>query len=247
MILTCPECGTRYQADAAKFAPPGRKVRCAKCAHVWHQEAPPPEPEPGLEPEPVAPPPEPERYVPPPPTPVIPRREAYAPLPAPVVSAPAEPEAAPRPRRRWGAALALTLGWLVLVGAVLLIGWSAVAYRQQVAEIWPQAASLYAPLGLQVNARGIQFSDVASHREMEDGQFVLAITGRIENVSGREVAVPPVRVTLYGADERELYHWSFTPKVATLHAGQKVPFLTRVSNPPEGAKHLELRFAGPGT
>src|SRR5208283_2661005 len=45
MILTCPECSTRYQTDAALFAPPGRKVKCAKCAHVWLQAAPPPEPE----------------------------------------------------------------------------------------------------------------------------------------------------------------------------------------------------------
>ena len=37
MILTCPACGTRYQADEAKFPPDGRMVRCAKCSHVWHQ------------------------------------------------------------------------------------------------------------------------------------------------------------------------------------------------------------------
>ena len=38
MILTCPACGTRYQADEAKFPPDGRMVRCAKCSHVWHQQ-----------------------------------------------------------------------------------------------------------------------------------------------------------------------------------------------------------------
>lgn len=43
MILTCPECQTRYQADAAQFPPDGRKVRCAKCGHVWHEAAPTPE------------------------------------------------------------------------------------------------------------------------------------------------------------------------------------------------------------
>src|SRR5215467_14304650 len=48
MILTCPNCSTRYQADATKFPLAGRKVRCAKCAHVWHQLPPPPEPEPEL-------------------------------------------------------------------------------------------------------------------------------------------------------------------------------------------------------
>ncbi|MBI1330733.1 MAG: DUF3426 domain-containing protein [Alphaproteobacteria bacterium] len=239
MILTCPQCDTRYTADASKFAPPGRKVRCAKCGHIWHQVAEPEAPEPAFDaPEPAPPAPQPAT-----PPPVIPRREAYQP-PRPV-QAPVEQdhEEAPRPRRRWLAGAAVGIGWMVLAGAILLIGWSAISFRQQVAEIWPQAASLYAPLGLQVNARGIQFSQVASHREMEDGQFVLAITGRIENITNREVAVPNVVVTLYGADERELYHWSFAPSVSTLAPGKKIPFLTRVSSPPPGAKHLELRFA----
>jgi len=40
MILACPECRTRYQTDALNFPPAGRKVRCAKCGHIWHQQAP---------------------------------------------------------------------------------------------------------------------------------------------------------------------------------------------------------------
>lgn len=40
MIITCPSCSTRYPVDAASFAPAGRKVRCAKCGHHWHQGPP---------------------------------------------------------------------------------------------------------------------------------------------------------------------------------------------------------------
>ncbi|MGH7095153.1 MAG: zinc-ribbon domain-containing protein, partial [Stellaceae bacterium] len=36
MIVTCPECATRYRvADDALDAPHGRRVRCARCGHVW--------------------------------------------------------------------------------------------------------------------------------------------------------------------------------------------------------------------
>src|SRR5512135_1482906 len=49
MILTCPQCATRYQVDADKFPPAGRNVRCAKCGHVWHQLGPAPEPDPDAE------------------------------------------------------------------------------------------------------------------------------------------------------------------------------------------------------
>src|SRR5438552_9436523 len=44
MIITCPQCETRYTADAASFPASGRRVRCSKCGHVWHQAAPEPEP-----------------------------------------------------------------------------------------------------------------------------------------------------------------------------------------------------------
>lgn len=40
MIITCPSCSSRYPVDAASFAPSGRKVRCAKCGHSWHQSPP---------------------------------------------------------------------------------------------------------------------------------------------------------------------------------------------------------------
>ena len=40
MIITCPSCSTRYPVDASSFAPSGRRVRCAKCGHSWHQGPP---------------------------------------------------------------------------------------------------------------------------------------------------------------------------------------------------------------
>src|SRR5579864_4151596 len=44
MILTCPNCATRYTVDDAKFPAAGRKVRCAKCTNVWFQPGPGAEP-----------------------------------------------------------------------------------------------------------------------------------------------------------------------------------------------------------
>ena len=44
MIITCPNCSTRYSLPQDKIKPGGQKVRCAKCGTVWHQA--PDEPEP---------------------------------------------------------------------------------------------------------------------------------------------------------------------------------------------------------
>jgi predicted Zn finger-like uncharacterized protein len=35
MIVSCPACQTQFNVDPALLGPDGRKVRCAKCAHVW--------------------------------------------------------------------------------------------------------------------------------------------------------------------------------------------------------------------
>ena len=40
MILTCPECKSRYVVNPAALMPRGRTVRCAKCSHSWFEEKP---------------------------------------------------------------------------------------------------------------------------------------------------------------------------------------------------------------
>jgi predicted Zn finger-like uncharacterized protein len=255
MILTCPECSTRYQAKDAAFLPSGRRVRCAKCGHSWHQDPPvaeaeaetlpPPQPE-APAPEPV-PEPAPEAAREPGPSsepqaqpePAGPGADVP---PAEAGTETAEPVAAKPNQMK--EQLALAGGWIGLVAVVLVIGWAAVSYREQVATLWPQSATFYSTLGLPVNARGISFADVRYRREIEDKEAVLAVTGTLVNLTDRELAVPPIRVTLTGEDGHELYHWSFAPDVSVLRAGQRAGFRTRLSSPPAAVRHLTLQFAG---
>jgi len=242
MILTCPACATRYQADEAKFPPDGRQVRCAKCGNVWHQPGPVPEAAPlaAAAPEPaIADPTEPEGGSVRPDS--VSRTRAG-------MAASASVPAPPRPRLALLPMLGVALGWFALIVGVLLIGLSAVRYREYVAVIWPQSAGVYSKLGMAVNTHGIDFVHVNYRRESEDGQMVLAVTGQIVNNGPRELPVPQsVRVTLSDAGKHELYHWNFTPGAITLRPGQSIPFLTRLSSPPASARHLEVRFAPPGT
>jgi predicted Zn finger-like uncharacterized protein len=238
MILTCPQCATRYQVDGTKFPAAGRNVRCAKCAHVWHQLGPAPEPDPEAEivvEEPAPPPaPEPARIM------------AFAPShESTVVAAPEEP-AAPRSASPWLGRAAIAGGWIVLIGLVVTIGWAAVSFRNAIATWLPQTSSVYAAAGLPVSSRGVDFADVGRALETEDGQQVLAVTGRIVNHSDRELSVPLVRVALIDADRHELYHWTFVPPIATLQPGAAEKFRTRLSSPPAATHDIEVRFAKPG-
>lgn len=38
MILTCPNCETRFSIDEKVLQPNGRRVKCTDCAHIWFQE-----------------------------------------------------------------------------------------------------------------------------------------------------------------------------------------------------------------
>lgn len=249
MILTCPQCATQYRVDAAKFPAGGRTVRCAKCGDSWHQDAPATEAAPAPAPQPV-PAPEPAPIfaaAAPEPDAVVPRRAAFV-APEPVADRMTEhPDEAPEAARtgsRWAARLGLGLGWLALVGAILIIGFAALTWREQVVHAWPRSASLYAALGMKVNAVGIGFVDVTHHQETEDGQAVLAIKGKLVNLSAHKVAVPAIEVTLTDSERHEVLRKSFAPGVAQLEPGQIAEFLARLSSPPAAARHMELRFAG---
>lgn len=225
MILTCPECQTRYRADAAQFPADGRKVRCAKCGQVWQQSPPEPEPEP---------------------VPAVSMAGGAA-IPAGFAPGQAsasvdmhQPIAMERPLAD---RLGILAGWLALGAMVFLIGWTGFRFREEIATLWPQSSSLFATFGVAVNARGIAIDDWSYHREMENGQPVMVVTGKLVNRSAHELTVPAVMVTLTDDDEHELYHWTFKPPQPILEPGQSLGFSSRLPNPPSAARHLQLRFA----
>src|SRR4030095_5492650 len=126
------------------------------------------------------------------------------------------------------------------------IGWAAVQYRQTIVELWPGVAPLYDVLGLPVEAQGIALTDIAYQHEVEDGQPVLSVTGKIVNVSDRELPVPIIRVMLSDEAQHEIYHWMFNTGVQSLKPGAESAFVTRLSSPPAEARNLNIRFAEAG-
>ena len=158
IILTCPECTTRYQADAAKFPPSGRDVRCAKCGHVWRQLPPEPEVEAQYavaEPRAEAPEPEPE---------AAPEPQSYV---QPQIREKLAPQVAAQPRvpRAWPRVAAQVAGWIGLAVVVLALGAAIALYRHQMVSAWPQSASLYAAVGAKTNASGLEVDNLNYHEE----------------------------------------------------------------------------------
>jgi predicted Zn finger-like uncharacterized protein len=250
MILTCPNCATRYQTDAT-IAAPGRNVRCAKCGQVWFQSPAEPEPEPAPEPE----------------------FEEAQPMEAAYTGAATGADAdmgvmeasdhrpgqrhdhaeahehshahtiVERPGRSGFARLS---GWVVLVVVVVLVIAAILTYRQMIASLWPQTASLYAAIGMKVNVVGLAFKDVSPAQTFDAGQTQLEVTGRIVNVTDHRIPVPHVRVALVDGEDREIYRWSFDSGVGTLAPGAAGGFVTRLTSPPQEAKNITVRFIEAG-
>jgi predicted Zn finger-like uncharacterized protein len=158
---------------------------------------------------------------------------------------PSPSEAEPRSGSVWGT-IGVGLGWIGLVGAVLLIGWAAYIYRQDVMTSWPQSASLYSTLGLKSATSGLKIGKIETRVSVEDGRQVLSIRGEMTNQSDHAIQVPLLRVALSNEDRRELYHWTFPPETPTLKPGKILSFKTRLVSPPASARHLDVRFSNAG-
>lgn len=154
MILTCPECKTRYLLNEALLGPSGRVVRCAKCGNSWKAEAPPPaEPD---DPASLADVPirrqtnEPESAAPD----VIERRQPAEQFAEQPMERPIRPRPIPRgsnlPAIRGKQKPSPLLGWSLLGGFVLLVLGSGYVFRDIIADGWPPSQRLYRTLGIEI-------------------------------------------------------------------------------------------------
>lgn len=260
VVITCPNCGTRYQVTPDTLGAAGRKVSCAECGKAWLATATPPEP---------------------PPPPLAPEEEdqldaGFAAEQAALIESaadreieaaaeeavetPARPVVSPavraqkkaegrfrRRQRQVESGLPVArLRYYARLGAVAgLVGVVAGLYlfRVEVVRMVPDLAGLYSAVGLGVNTVGLEFADVTTQLGRRDGVDVLGVSGTIYPVAQRAVPVPPVLVEIRDASGHALYQWNVTPELRTLAPGDIAPFSTELASPPTGAQSVHLSFA----
>jgi len=138
-----------------------------------------------------------------------------------------------RPRR--------VVGTMMFFGAIALCA-LAVTFRTPIVARMPDLAGLFALAGLEVNLRGLEFRDLRTFREIEDGAIVLVIEGTIVNVEREAVPIPAVRLALRSEDAQEIYAWTMEPRLRRLDVGGTTRFRTRLSAPPDLAADIQVRF-----
>ena len=243
MILTCPECATRYFLPDVQIGVTGRKVKCAQCGASWREfgqaepeaaaaavaaargqsVAPPTDSPPAAEPEPD---------------------EAFAPGAARRAEILREKKAQAERKSKQAATVNAAV-WAGLVAAVAFALVLGAVFREQVVKLWPGTASAYAAVGLPVNAAGLLIEKVGAAPSMLQGHKALTVTGSLRNVAGAPVTVPAFRVDVLDKAGKSLDHKIIQITAPPLKAGEIRAFSLGVADPPAGYQDVAVTFALP--
>ena len=225
MILTCPDCATRYFVDETRLGPEGRKVRCAACGCAWRAEA---------EVEPLE---------------LVPSA-----LPAPQVEPTARAAANPagelpksfraqvQARRRTRKAVAAGVVWGALAAGFALLMLAATVFRVQVVQLWPRTAGAYAAVRLPVNPLGLTPDAISASPDLLDGHAALTVTGVERNVDPTPRAAAPLRVSLYDRGGHRLAQRTVHMADGSIRPGEGRPFKVSFLDPPLAGTQVGVDF-----
>jgi predicted Zn finger-like uncharacterized protein len=267
MQLACPACHTAFHVDPAALGAGGRTVRCARCRNTWFAKAEDLVPDPAMAGaeaggavevednhsfvEPIAP------LI----QPVVPWNDmvmvevaSSPPLAPDAPAATAVPPVQPKSpvsgrdivaagRRAFGSSGARTetrLGFAALIlGLIVAIGLTA---REPLVRAVPGLAGFYTAIGLPVNLRGLEFHDLRTSYEAQEGMNVLVIEGELVNPTRQTRDIARLRLAVHGADDRELYSWTALLPRDKLLARESLTFRSRLASPPEEGARVSVRF-----
>lgn len=241
MILTCPQCASRYFVDDSKVGAAGRVVRCAACGTRWtarNEDALDLFEEPSAadltgEPNLTA------------------LDGAAGPtddFETPVDQLPGEElpkvfRARADAERRLKEAKTTGLVWGGMVAVMLLLLGAAWLNNINVAKLWPRTAGAYALINRPVNTVGLVVEDLKAEPSMQDGHAAITVTGVLRNITDHAVTTPPLRVALLNKHEKRVAGKLAAAADPLIPPSQTRHFSVTLLDPPRTANTLEIGFA----
>jgi predicted Zn finger-like uncharacterized protein len=153
--------------------------------------------------------------------------------PAPDMFSPFAENGEVEPRRRGPLISILIVALIVIVAA---------------AAFWFFAPpDLEAKLGLSA-AGASPLALVTTHmdlQQLESGNQLLTVTGRVINPTTKEQVVPPLQAQLLGRGGKVVYSWTIDPPARTLPAGASASFNSAEVNVPPGGSDLRITLGQP--
>ncbi|MFL6765195.1 MAG: zinc-ribbon domain-containing protein [Sphingomicrobium sp.] len=89
---------------------------------------------------------------------------------------------------------------------------------------------------------------VITHRDrqqLESGNQLLTVTGRVINPTAKEQSVPPIEAQLLGPGGKVVYSWTIDPPARSLAAGASASFNSAEVNVPPGGDDLRITLGSP--
>jgi predicted Zn finger-like uncharacterized protein len=235
MILTCPECATRYFVDDERVGMSGRTVRCAACGSSWRAQAEEPldlvtSAEEGA----VAR--------------VAGESASFKPNePAALSDVPAQElpktfRAKTEQKRKVREAATAGVVWGMMCAGFALILGGAYLFRVDVVKLYPKAAGAYAMAGVPVNPTGLVFEKIAA-TPAPDGLAAVTVTGDVRNVVGHLASAPPIRVALLDKSGARISTQMLKLPVSALAPGKAQAFSISLPDPKAAAVDVDVVFA----
>ena len=251
MILTCPECSTRYEAKSETIGINGRTVRCHQCSATWFVPA----PEDKLS------------------TPDalqladIKAQEAVeknqteleavshsdqpkgsAVLASPSLFKPDRKSADAIMRDKVDAAKRRTrlrtilFIWLIPLSLIGLAFLAVLIGRDQITDRFPGTIPFYNAVGIKMSLTGLEIEPPIIRIARVNGEQTIVINGTIRNISRDIQPLPYLILSLHteGGDEVALWRVEFNR--ANLKSGESLDFASEYPNPPVDVKRLKYRL-----
>ncbi|MBT5187285.1 MAG: DUF3426 domain-containing protein [Kordiimonadaceae bacterium] len=270
MILTCPECKSRYVVNPNALMPNGRTVRCAKCSHNWFESKPEPEVE-------IIPPQK--------PTENEANNEATSqdelidkyksdgeirnkseesdsggdfdfPIQKPKKRMRPVPKTANLPalqNQKYGSS---KFGWISLMVFVTAVISLFLMFQDTISSKWPASNKLYTAIGLnetqasqtpeepEISPIGerLLIKGLSPSQENRNNVPYLIIRGNIENITDILQTIPRLKVILLDANRNSIREWDFASEKSSINPEEIVTFETSLPNPPVAARDISVLF-----
>lgn len=213
MFITCPECSTRYVVKADAIGAEGRKVKCAKCDHKWHQD----------------PPSDDEREVAATAVDTTPQETAEIKTDKrklPVVTDSKEPIVS-----KWMKAAVFLLLICNAVGGVIV-------YKDEITMHMPQAKKFYEMAGLHDAKDGIIMYDISVIEAPWKETTAKWISGVLYNSEEEDIAIQKIRISMLDQEYKKIGERYFPTNDQALAAKEELPFRAPLPRMPEDTAHL---------
>lgn len=239
MILTCPECATRFSIDSEAIGPNGRTVRCSQCETTWFASADPDilslneiqntpiiedvieeiDSDPDISSQLVEN--EAEQSV-----------SATAQTPHGEIRDKAERK---KVRRRL---FGVGMIWLTTLGVLAVAATLAILFRAQIVEQFPGTRALYSAVGIEASETGLVIQFTSTEYGDVDGRPVLIVNGEIKNLDLQARDVPLVQINFQNDNNETVANWVIEPPKSILEKGELQKFSSQYPNPPIDATKL---------